>query len=52
LVAESITATEGGKRGFDYPAPIVVEISRSVLMLHQWDVSQKPGWCLSLDLCC
>jgi hypothetical protein len=38
-VAESITATEGGKRGFDCPAPIVVEISKSVLMLHQWDVS-------------
>jgi hypothetical protein len=50
-VAESITATEGGKRGFDCPAPIV-EISKSVLMRHQWDVSKKPGWCLSLDLCC
>ena len=37
-VVESITATEGRKRGLDCPAPIVVEMSKTVLMLRQWDV--------------
>jgi hypothetical protein len=37
-VVHSITATEGRKRGFDCPAPIVVEMSKTVFMLRQWDV--------------
>jgi len=37
-VVESITAAEGGKKGFDCPVPIVVEISKTVLMICQWDV--------------
>jgi len=37
-VVESITAAEGRKREFDCPVPVVVEISKTVLMLCQWVV--------------